>query len=69
MLHTILIEKVVKMKKYRPEFLECTFIPAELERGTKALQFDVRCEAIDQNFDCGCDCYAILRLDSLLLLQ
>ena len=29
------------------------FLPAKLERGTKALQFDVCCEAIDQNFDCG----------------
>ena len=27
------------------------------------LQFDVRCKAVD---DCGCDRYAILRLDSLL---
>ena len=25
----------------------------ELERETKVLQFDVCCEAIDQNFDCG----------------
>ena len=49
------------------EFLKCTFLPAELERGTKALQFDVCCKAIDQNFDCGCDRYAILRLDWLLL--
>ena len=49
--------------------MKCTFIPAELARGTKALQFDVCCEAVDQNFDCGCDCYAILHLDSLLLLQ
>ena len=24
------------------------------ERGTKVLQFDVCCEATDQNFDCGC---------------
>ena len=30
------------------------------------LQFDVCCKNIDQNFDCGCDCCAILRLDSLL---
>ena len=22
-------------------------------RGTKVLQFDVCCEAVDQNFDCG----------------
>ena len=29
------------------------------------LQFDVCYEAIDQNFDCGCDRCAILRLDSL----
>ena len=29
------------------------------------LQFDVCCKAIDQNFDCGCDRCAILRLDSL----
>ena len=30
------------------------FLPVELERGTKALQFDVCCEAIVQNFNCGC---------------
>ena len=30
------------------------------------LQFDVCCKAIDQNFDSGCDRYAILRLDSLM---
>ena len=30
------------------------FLPVELERGTKTLQFDVCCEAIHQNFDCGC---------------
>ena len=29
-------------------------LTSRLERGTKALQFDVCCEAIDQNFDCGC---------------
>ena len=29
------------------------------------LQFDVCCKGIDQNFDCGCDRYAISRLDSL----
>ena len=29
------------------------------------LQFDMCCKGIDQNFDCGCDCYAILCLDSL----
>ena len=23
------------------------------------IQFDVCCKAIDQNFDCGCDCCAI----------
>ena len=40
--------------------------PAELERGTKALQFHVCCKVIDQNFDCGCDRYAILRFDSLV---
>jgi len=27
-------------------FFEWTFLPAELERGTKALQFDVCCEAV-----------------------
>ena len=42
------------------------FLPVELQRGTKAVQFDVCREAIDQNFNCGCDRYAILRLDSLL---
>ena len=40
--------------------------PAELEGGTKALQLDVCCKATDQNFDCGCDRYTILRLDSLI---
>ena len=25
-----------------------------LERGTRTVQFDVCCEAIHQNFDCGC---------------
>ena len=30
------------------------FLPAELERGTKVLQFNVCCEGVDQNFDCGC---------------
>ena len=29
------------------------FLPVELERETKTLQFDVCCEAIHQNFDCG----------------
>ena len=53
--------------KYSPEFLKCTFLPAELERGTKALRFDVCCKAIDQNFDRGCDSYAILHLDLLLI--
>ena len=28
-------------RKYRQKFLKHTFLPAELERGTKALQFDV----------------------------
>ena len=31
------------------------------------LQFDVCCKDIDQNFDCGCDHCAILRLDSLII--
>ena len=43
------------------------FLPAEFERETKALQFDVCCQAIDQNFRCGCDHDAILRLDSLIV--
>ena len=30
------------------------FLPAELEGGTKVLQFDVCCEANEQNFDYGC---------------
>ena len=33
------------------------------------LQFDVCCKAIDQNFDCGCDRCAILRLDSLAMVM
>ena len=43
------------------------FLPAEFGRETKAFQFDVCCQAIDQNFRCGCDRYAILRLDSLVV--
>ena len=31
-----------------------TFLPVEFERGTEVLRFDVCCEAIDNNFDCGC---------------
>ena len=54
-------------RNYRQEFLKCMFLPAELERGAEVLQFDVCCKAIDQNFDCGCDRCAILRLDSLLI--
>ena len=41
---------------------------AELERGSKALQFDVCCKAIDQNCDCGCDRHSILCLNSLRIL-
>ena len=52
-------------RKYRQEFLKRMFLPAELERGTKALQFDMCCKATDQNFDCGCDHYAIVHLDTL----
>ena len=29
-------------------------LTSKLERGTKTLQFDVCCEAIHQNFECGC---------------
>ena len=43
--------------------LKCMFLPAELERGTKARQFHECCKSIDQYFDCGCDCYTILHLD------
>ena len=32
---------------------KCMFLPTELEIGTKALQFDVCCEANDRNFNCG----------------
>ena len=60
-----LLKKLLK-RNYRQEFLKCTFLPSELERGTEVLQFDVYCKATDQNFDCGCDRCAILRLDSLL---
>ena len=52
-------------RKYRPEFLNCTFLPVALERGTKALQFDVCSKAIAQTVECVCDRYATLRLDSL----
>ena len=52
-------------RKYNQEFLKCTVLQAQLERGTKVLQFDVCYKAIDQNFECGCDRHAILRLDSL----
>ena len=40
-----------KKRKYRQGFLKWTFLPAELETGTKGLQIDVFCKAIDQNFD------------------
>ena len=40
--------------KYGQEVFKWTFLPVELERGSKTLQFDVCCEAIHQNFDCGC---------------
>ena len=43
-------------------------LPMELERGIKVLQVDVCCGAIDQKFDCGCDCYAILHLHLLLVV-
>ena len=36
------------------EFFKWAFLPVELERGTKTLQLGVCCEAIYQNFDCGC---------------
>ena len=49
--------------------MKCTFLPAELERRTKTLQFDVCCKAIDQNFECGRDGCSILRFDSLVLEQ
>ena len=42
-------------------------LTAELERGTKVLQFDVCFKAVHQNFDCGCNRYAILRLDLLFM--
>ena len=56
-------------RKYRQEFWKCTFLPAQLEREAKVLQFDVYCKAIDQKFDCGCDRYVVLRLDSLSLCR
>ena len=34
--------------------LKKLFLPAELKRRTKQLQFDVHCKAIGGNFDCGC---------------
>ena len=52
-------------RNYRKEILNCTFLPAELERVAEVLQFDVCCKAIDQSFDCGCNRCKILRLDSL----
>ena len=63
-----LLKKRLK-QNYIQEFLKCTFIPAELERGAEVLQLDVYSKATDQNFDCGCDCCAILHLDSLLLIS
>ena len=51
-------------RNYRQEFLKCTFYQQNWKRGTKVLQFDACCKAIEQNFDCGCDRCAILRLDS-----
>ena len=41
-------------------------LPMELERGIKSASIDVCYEAIDQKFDCECDCYAILHLHLLL---
>ena len=61
-----LLKKRLK-RNYKQEFLKCTFLPAELERGTEVLQFDVCCKAVDQNLDCGCDRCAILHLDSLIM--
>ena len=49
-----LLKKPLK-RNYSQEFLKCTFLPVELEKGTEVLQFDVCCKATDQNFDCGCD--------------
>ena len=66
-LHTKRLKRL--KRNYREEFLKCTFLPTELERGTKVVQFDGCCKAIDQNFDCGCDRCEILRLDSLLQLD
>ena len=42
------------------------FLPAELERGTKVLQFDVCCEANEQNFDYGCKSKKMLRKFALV---
>ena len=54
-------------RNYRQEFLKCTFLPAELERGAEVLQFDVWLP--DQNFDCGCDRCAILNRHVILMRQ
>ena len=58
--------KLIDLKyKYRLQFFKWTFLPVDLERGTKTLQIDVCCEAIDQIFDCGCvlkKCYANLHI-------
>ena len=43
------------------------FLQVDLERGTKMLQFDVCCEAIHEDFDCGCVLkkgYAYLQLSA-----
>ena len=55
-------------REIQARIMKWMFLPAELERGTKALQFDVCCKTIDQNFGCGCDRYATLLLDSLTLV-
>ena len=46
-------------RNYRQKILKCTFLPAELERGTKVLQFGVCCKAIDQTFGCGYDQFCV----------
>jgi len=65
---TFLYKKCVKQKYIQTRILKWMSLLAELERGMKTLQFDMCCKATDQNHNCGCHLYAILRLDSLLAI-
>ena len=56
---------MVKAKLQARNF-EMHILTSRTGKRNRSAQFDVCCKATDQNFDCGCDRCAILRLDSLL---